>query len=105
MSTPSTPYRSPDPPVPGPIVVTTGTEVPGHRVARIIGIVHGVVFHGTGMTEASMRQKFLDARRESIAALVEDARQAGAQAVIGVRFDSSDGRVSTYGTAVRLEPV
>ena len=51
----------------------------------------------------------LDSRQDAIAKVVEMAREAGADAVVGLRFDCSEitqslSEVVAYGTAVKLAP-
>ena len=50
------------------------------------------------------------AREEAVERLMEHAKQLGANAVLGVRFDSSDvaenlAEILAYGTAVKVSPV
>ena len=51
-----------------------------------------------------------ESRQEAVGRLVEMAEEAGADAVVGLRFDCSEitqslSEVAAYGTAVRLVPV
>jgi Putative heavy-metal-binding len=50
-----------------------------------------------------------ESRQEAVGRLVEMAQEAGADAVVGLRFDCSEitqslSEVAAYGTAVRLVP-
>jgi uncharacterized protein YbjQ (UPF0145 family) len=104
MSTPSTPYRAPEPPEPTPILVTTGMDVPGHRVAQILGVVQGFAFREAyALPSKKNAQEQLDARRKALADLVDEATELRAHAVIGVRYDSTERDFLAYGTAVRLQ--
>ena len=106
------------------IVVTTPT-VPGYQVVRVLGPVHGLtvrtrgiggkiaagvqgIFGGEVTAYTSECEK---ARRESLDRMIESARRMGANAVIGVDFETSDILQGTatvfasYGTAAVVEKV
>lgn len=102
-------------------VLTTGFDVPGRPVAEIIGPVFGITvrtadwgskvaanLRGLGGGELpELTRVAHDVRAQAIARLLDEARRVGADAVIGMRFDSSDilagnTEVFAYGTAVRL---
>jgi len=106
------------------VIVTTTENIPGYRVARVIGQVFGLTVRSRGVggnVAASLKSlvggeirsytKLLeDARREAIDRLVETATAAGANAVVMMRFDSSEmgqtmSEIVAYGTAVVVEPV
>lgn len=105
------------------IIVTTPT-LPGYRIAKVLGVVHGLtvrtrgvggkfiagiegMFGGEVTTYSSEAEK---ARRESLQRLIDKATAMGANAVIGVDFETSDilqgtaTLFSAYGTAVVVEP-
>jgi|SRR3972149_6592978 len=105
------------------IVVTTPT-LPGYRIVKVLGAVHGLtvrtrgvggkfvagiegMFGGEVTTYSSEAEK---ARRESLQRLVDKAMGMGANAVIGADFETSDilqgtaTLFSAYGTAVVVEP-
>jgi len=105
------------------IVVTTPT-LPGYRIVKILGAVHGLtvrtrgvggkfvagiegMFGGEVTTYSSEAEK---ARRESMQRLIDNATAMGANAVIGADFETSDilqgtaTLFSAYGTAVVVEP-
>jgi len=106
------------------IVVTTPT-VPGYQVVKVLGTVHGItvrtrgvggkiaagiegIFGGEVTTYTSECEK---ARKESLNRLVENAKKMGANAIVGVDFETSDTLQGTatvfgsYGTAVLVEKV
>ena len=106
------------------MIVTTTENIPGYRVTRVIGQVFGLTVRSRGVggnVAASLKSlvggeirsytKLLeDARREAIDRLVETATAAGANAVVMMRFDSSEmgqtmSEIVAYGTAVVVEPV
>ena len=105
------------------IRVTTTFELPGAKISEHLCEVFGLVvtsraaFPGAGVEPNSLGGELrtmthlLEASRETaIERMVEHARTVGADAVVGVRFDSAalaDGwaEICAYGTAVRLTPV
>ena len=105
------------------MIVTTTENIPGYRVTNVIGQVFGLTVRSRGVggnVAASLKSlvggeirsytKLLeDARREAIDRLVETATAAGANAVVMMRFDSSEmgqtmSEIVAYGTAVVVEP-
>ena len=103
------------------IVVTTET-IANHRVSQTLGQCFGVVVRSRGLggnIMAGLRslvggeiveytRMLEEARRHAIDRLVENARLMGANAVIMLRFDSSEigqtmSEIVAYGTAVVLE--
>ena len=105
------------------MIVTTTNDIPGQRIARHLGIVRGitvrsrsVVGNFAGGIQSLFGGKlsvFVElaeaARKEAYEHMVDHATQAGANAIIGMRYDGNeimDGitEVLAYGTAVVLEP-
>jgi uncharacterized protein YbjQ (UPF0145 family) len=108
-----------------PIIVVTTPTVPGYRIVKVLGPVHGLtvrtrgvggkivagiegIFGGEVTTYTVECEK---ARRESLNRLIKNAREMGANAVIGADFETSDilqGMATifaSYGTAVIIEPL
>lgn len=104
------------------VVTTTTNDVPGYKVTEVYGEVFGLIVRSRnifGNIGASLRTvfggevrgytKLLSATREqAIERLREAASQKGANAVIGMNFDSGDigqvmNEVAAYGTAVKIE--
>ena len=105
------------------MLVATTNDLPGYRVVRHIGLVRGVtvrsrnaianigagiqsLFGGNVTIYTSLAEQ---ARQEAYELLVEHARQAGANAVIAMRYDANEimegiTEVLAYGTAVVVEP-
>jgi len=109
------------PPTNFPMVTTP--FVPGQRVTRVIGLTYGLIvrsrglgrnivagFRAIGGGEINEYTQLLEqARHEAMVRLEDHAKQLGANAVLSVRFDTSEmGEVMTeilaYGTAVVIEP-
>ncbi len=104
------------------MIVTTTENIPGIRVTRVIGEMFGLTvrtrgvggniaasFRGLAGGEVKSYTKLLeDARREAVDRLVQSATAAGANAVVMMRFDSSEmgqtmSEIVAYGTAVVAE--
>ena len=105
------------------MIVTTTPFVAGYRVAEAKGMVFGLVVRSRGIggnLMASLRsigggeiheytELLEDARRQAIDRLVRNATLVGANAVLSMRFDSSElagtmSEIVAYGTAVVLAP-
>jgi uncharacterized protein YbjQ (UPF0145 family) len=105
------------------MIVVTTENIAGHRVRETLGQCFGVVVRSRGIggnIMAGLRSivggeiveytKMLeDARRHAIDRLVSNATLMGANAVIMMRFDSSEigqtmSEIVAYGTAVIIEP-
>jgi uncharacterized protein YbjQ (UPF0145 family) len=105
-------------------MVTTAWELPGHRIARNVGLVRGIVVRSRSVvgTFAAGLQTLIGgnitiwtqmcekAREDSYHIMVQHAQELGANAVIGVRYDANEvaagvTEVLAYGTAVIVDPV
>ncbi len=103
------------------MIVTTAFEVAGREVEETLGTVFGVVVRSQGLGGnilASLRslgggeiheytRLLEDTRRQAVDRMLENAGKIGGDAVIAMRFDSSEiGQTMTevvaYGTAVKL---
>jgi uncharacterized protein YbjQ (UPF0145 family) len=110
---------APQPAAPATFPVTTTFEFPGWRVERHLGTVFGLVVRSMGFAKgfgASFRalaggevtqytQLLEDSRRHAMDRMIENARLLGANAIVGMRFDSSEmgeslTEIAAYGTAV-----
>ncbi len=102
--------------------MTTAFELPGMTVRENLGICYGLVVRSMGFTggvTASFKalrrgeiseytQLLEDSRRHAIDRMVDNARLMEADAVIAVRFDSSEiggqfTEIVAYGTAVKVD--
>ena len=105
------------------MLVATTERVAGQRVKQTLGQVFGVVVRSRGLGGnilAGLRsiaggeiheytQLLEETRRQAVDRLVRNATAMGANAVIMMRFDSSEigqtmSEIVAYGTAVVLEP-
>jgi uncharacterized protein YbjQ (UPF0145 family) len=99
--------------------ITTGLEFPGWEVERVLGACFGLVVRSMGFGRsftAGIRslkageipeytELLEDSRRHAIDRMVENAGLMGANAIIAMRFDSSEigqsfTEIVAYGTAV-----
>ncbi len=104
------------------LIVVSTPYVPGYKITKIIGFTWGLIVRSRGLggnIMASLRTlaggeiveytKMLDqSRREALDRLKAHAKSLGANAVIEVRFDSSEigevmSEILAYGTAVWIE--
>lgn len=105
------------------MIVTTTPFVAGHRVIESKGQVFGLVVRSRGLVgnlSAAIRslaggeiteytELLEDTRRQALDRMVSNATLMGANAVISMRFDSSElnnsmSEIVAYGTAVTIEP-
>ena len=105
------------------MIVTTTNDIAGYRIARHLGVVRGLtarsrsvignigagiqsLFGGNITIYTELAEK---AREEAFNLMVEHASSAGANAIVGMRYDANeitDGitEVLAYGSAVVVEP-
>ena len=105
-----------------PQLITTANELPGHRLAKNLGVVRGIVVRSrsiVGTLGASLQTLFGGnitlytdlcerARQDAYALMLRHATEAGANAVVAMRYDANEvapgvTEVLAYGTAVVLE--
>ena len=114
---------SQSPPPPTRLPVTTGLGLAGAIIERDLGLTFGVVVRSMGFAKSfgagftALRQGEVpqytrlleDSRRHAIDRMVENARLLGANAIVAMRFDSSEisqqlTEIVAYGTAVVVRP-
>ena len=103
-------------------MTTTGFELPGYRIVANLGVVRGVVARSrslVGTFGAGIQTLFggnitlftelaEQTRKQAFETMLVQADVAGADAVIGIRYDAMEvmqgvTEVICYGTAVRVE--
>lgn len=105
------------------IPVATTPDIPGRTVASFVGPAFGVFVRSTGAagnikgTFKALRHGEVseftasveEARAKAVERVVANARELGGDAVVGLRFDSTDlgntqglAEIVAYGTAVKL---
>jgi uncharacterized protein YbjQ (UPF0145 family) len=99
------------------MIVTTGPGIEGYTISEYIGIVQGIVMREPkvesgffGMKKDNFVRMCDQARRDAHARMVEHATELGADAVIGMHYDTStfimgQTEVVAYGTAIKLSEV
>jgi uncharacterized protein YbjQ (UPF0145 family) len=104
------------------IPITTAQELPGMPVRENLGVCFGLVVRSMGFAktfsagfsalrqgEVSQYTELLeDARRHAMDRMVANARLLGADAIVAMRFDSSEmgqqlTEIVAYGTAVTVD--
>ena len=103
------------------MLITTMNDIPGREVAEVYGEVMGLTVRsrsigsqiGAGLKSIlggelkGMTKALVDSRHEVIDRMTAEAEAKGADAIIAMRFDTSEmgqnwTEICAYGTAVRL---
>jgi uncharacterized protein YbjQ (UPF0145 family) len=106
------------------MLIVTTERIQGYEIEKVIGHVFGVVVRSRGLggnIAAGLRslvggeikeytEMLEDARKQAIDRLVQNAHAMGANAVVMMRFDSSEigntmSEIVAYGTAVTVREV
>jgi uncharacterized protein YbjQ (UPF0145 family) len=109
---------------PTTIPITTGLELPGYTVVEVRGACFGLVVRSLGVVKGftagftalrrgevpQYTELLEDSRRHALDRMVDNARLLGGDAVLAMRFDSSEigqslTEIVAYGTAVVTRPV
>jgi len=103
------------------MLITTMNDVPGHEITDVYGEVFGLTVRsrnigsqiGAGLKSIfggelkGMTKALADSRTEVIERMTEEAEAKGANAVVAMRFDTSEmgdtwTEICAYGTAVKI---
>jgi uncharacterized protein YbjQ (UPF0145 family) len=103
------------------MLISTMNDVPGHEVEEVLGEVFGLTVRsrnlgsqiGAGFKSMvggelkGMTKMLAESRTQAIERLVEEAEAKGGNAILAMRFDTSElgstwTEICAYGTAVRL---
>jgi uncharacterized protein YbjQ (UPF0145 family) len=103
------------------MIVTTMNDIPGYEVDDVFGEVMGLTVRsrnigsqlGAGLKSIlggelkGMTKALTDSRQQVMERMVEEAEAKGANAIIAMRFDTSEmggqwTEICAYGTAVRV---
>jgi uncharacterized protein YbjQ (UPF0145 family) len=103
------------------MLITTGNDIPGYEVDEVYGEVFGLTVRsrnigsqiGAGLKSIlggelkGMTKALVDSREQVIQRMVEEAEAKGGNAIIAMRFDTSEmgsnwTEICAYGTAVRV---
>ena len=103
------------------MIVTTMNDIPGYAVDEVFGEVMGLTVRsrnlgsqiGAGLKSIlggelkGMTKALVESRQQVMARMVEEAETKGANAIIAMRFDTSEmggqwTEICAYGTAVKV---
>ena len=103
------------------MLITTMNDVPGHTITDVYGEVFGLTVRsrnafsqfGAGLKSMlggelrGMTKALADSRQEVVQRMTEEAEAKGANAIVAMRFDTSEmggnwTEICAYGTAVRV---
>jgi uncharacterized protein YbjQ (UPF0145 family) len=102
------------------MLITTANDLPGYEITETMGEVFGLTVRsrnigsqiGAGLKSImggelkGMTKALVDSRLQVIERMVEEAESKGADAIVAMRFDTSEmgsnwTEICAYGTAVR----
>jgi uncharacterized protein YbjQ (UPF0145 family) len=103
------------------MLIATTNDIAGHEIDEVYGEVFGLTVRsrnafsqlGAGLKSIvggelkGMTKALVDSRQQVIDRMVEEAEARGANAIVGMRFDTSEmgdtwTEICAYGTAVRV---
>jgi uncharacterized protein YbjQ (UPF0145 family) len=103
------------------VLITTANDLPGYDVTETLGEVFGLTVRsrnigsqiGAGLKSIlggelkGMTKALADSRQQVIDRMVEEAEAKGGDAIVAMRFDTSEmgnnwTEICAYGTAVRI---
>lgn len=105
------------------IPVSTIEEISGRTTERYVGACYGLIARSTGFAKGftgsfkalrkgeveQFTETLEEARRVAVERMVEHAQELGGNAVVGLRFDSTNmgdqqgmAEIVAYGTAIRI---
>jgi uncharacterized protein YbjQ (UPF0145 family) len=102
------------------MLITTANDLPGYEITETLGEVFGLTVRsrnvgsqlGAGLKSLmggelkGMTKALVDSREQVIERMVEEAQAKGGDAIVAMRFDTSDmgsnwTEICAYGTAVK----
>ena len=102
------------------MLITTMNDIPGYEIEEVFGEVFGLTVRsrhlgsqlGAGLKSIlggelkGMTKALIDSRNEVMQRMIEEAQAKGADAIVAMRFDTSEmgsnwTEICAYGTAVR----
>ena len=103
------------------MIITTANDLPGYEIVETLGEVFGLTVRsrnigsqfGAGLKSIlggelkGMTKALVDSRQQVTERMVEEAEAKGANAIIAMRFDTSEmgqnwTEICAYGTAVKI---
>jgi uncharacterized protein YbjQ (UPF0145 family) len=104
------------------MLISTMNDIPGYEIEEVYGEVFGLTVRsrnafsqfGAGLKSMlggelkGMTKALHESREQVIGRMVEEAESKGANAIVGMRFDTSEmganwTEICAYGTAVRIK--
>ena len=102
------------------MLITTGNDLPGYEITELLGEVFGLTVRsrnafstaGAGFKSMfggelkGMTKNLVNSRQQAVERMVAEAERAGGNAIIAMRFDTSEmgdtwTEIAAYGTAVQ----
>ncbi len=106
------------------MLITTGNDLPGYQITQVLGEAFGLTVRSRNLGSQigasfkslvggelkGMTTMLAQGREQAIARLVEEAGRRGGNAIIAMRFDTSElgttwTEICAYGTAVVVRPL
>jgi uncharacterized protein YbjQ (UPF0145 family) len=106
------------------MLISTMNDIPGYEITEVLGEVFGLTvrsrnvgsqlgaaFKSLGGGELKgMTKNLMNSRYEVVERMVEEAQTKGADAVLAMRFDTSEmggnwTEICAYGTAVKIKQI
>jgi len=103
------------------MIVTTMNDIPGYEVDEVFGEVMGLTVRSRNLGSQlgaslksiiggelkGMTKALIDSRQQVMERMIEEAEAKGANAIIAMRFDTSEmgpqwTEICAYGTAVKI---
>src|SRR4029078_9316440 len=104
------------------MIITTMNDIPGYELEEVFGEVFGLTVRsrnigsqmGAGLKSVfgggreGMKKALVDSRKQVQERMIEEAEGKGANAIVAMRFDTSEmgsnwTEICAYGTAVRAK--
>lgn len=102
------------------MLISTANDLPGYEITEVLGEVFGLTVRsrnafsqfGAGLKSAfggelkGMTKNLITSRHEAVNRMVAEAEQRGGNAIVAMRFDTSEmgdvwTEIAAYGTAVK----
>jgi uncharacterized protein YbjQ (UPF0145 family) len=106
------------------MLISTANDLPGYQITEVLGEVFGLTVRsrnigsqfGAGLKSLvggelkGMTQNLVNSRLEVIARMVAEAEAKGGNAIVAMRFDTSEmggtwTEICAYGTAIKAQPL
>jgi uncharacterized protein YbjQ (UPF0145 family) len=106
------------------VLISTMNDIPGYEVTEVLGEVFGLTVRSrnigsqfgaafksmAGGELRGMTKNLIDSRNEVIERMTQEAQARGGDAVLAMRFDTSEmgqnwTEICAYGTAVKIQKI